>query len=133
MHKVSILGHETIFVGSKLTDTISTTILQQIPKSAYIFITDQNVERLHHLNHLLLEFKQKSAELGMNSKIYQYVIPPGEVYKTRKTKELIEDYLLERACTRDSCMIALGGGVIGDLAGMFNLVLEMECRKIYQQ
>ncbi|KAI8877219.1 hypothetical protein K501DRAFT_326645 [Backusella circina FSU 941] len=41
----------------------------------------------------------------------------GEKSKSRNTKESIEDYLLDEACTRDTCLIALGGGVIGDLVG----------------
>ena len=52
-----------------------------------------------------------------NIKLLDYVIPPGEVHKTRKTKAEIEDFMLSQACTRDTCLIALGGGVIGDMVG----------------
>ncbi len=43
--------------------------------------------------------------------------PAGEKSKTRRTKEKIEDALLARGYGRDSLLVALGGGVTGDLAG----------------
>ncbi len=44
-------------------------------------------------------------------------IPAGEEHKTRETWAAITDALLEARFGRDSLLIALGGGVIGDLAG----------------
>ena len=44
-------------------------------------------------------------------------IPPGEEHKTRVTWAAITDALLEARFGRDSIVIALGGGVVGDLAG----------------
>lgn len=43
--------------------------------------------------------------------------PAGEKYKTRKTKERVEDALLAQGFSRDTIIIALGGGVVTDLAG----------------
>jgi 3-dehydroquinate synthase len=43
--------------------------------------------------------------------------PAGERSKTRETWALLTDSLLERGFGRDSGIIALGGGVAGDLAG----------------
>jgi 3-dehydroquinate synthase len=44
-------------------------------------------------------------------------IPAGESYKTRATKEYIEDQMLKMGAGRDSCIVALGGGVVLDIAG----------------
>lgn len=41
----------------------------------------------------------------------------GEKSKTRETKEFIEDAMLEKEYRRDCCIIAVGGGVVTDLAG----------------
>ncbi len=46
-----------------------------------------------------------------------FVVPDGEQSKTRKTKEWLEDALLAKKYGRDSCIVALGGGMIMDLAG----------------
>ncbi|MDA8382315.1 MAG: 3-dehydroquinate synthase [Betaproteobacteria bacterium] len=45
------------------------------------------------------------------------VIPDGEVYKEWKTLNTLFDALLEHRCERKTTVIALGGGVVGDLAG----------------
>jgi len=45
------------------------------------------------------------------------VLPDGEQYKNWQTLNLIFDALLERAHSRQTTIIALGGGVVGDMAG----------------
>ncbi len=45
------------------------------------------------------------------------ILPDGEQYKTVDTLQRVFDTLLDNHCSRDTTMIALGGGVIGDLAG----------------
>ncbi len=42
---------------------------------------------------------------------------PGEANKTRETKALLEDRMLEARVSRRACLIALGGGISLDLAG----------------
>lgn len=44
-------------------------------------------------------------------------LPDGEDYKTLYTIEHMFDALSDLGATRDACILALGGGVIGDLAG----------------
>lgn len=46
-----------------------------------------------------------------------YEIPAGEQSKCRAVKAQIEDHMLAYRCNRDTCMIAVGGGVVGDLCG----------------
>ncbi|MCM1307142.1 MAG: 3-dehydroquinate synthase [Butyrivibrio sp.] len=45
------------------------------------------------------------------------VFEAGEKSKTRQTKEFIEDTMLARGYRRDCCIIAVGGGVVTDVAG----------------
>jgi len=45
------------------------------------------------------------------------LVPDGEQYKTLETMEWVIGELLQRNAARDSTLIALGGGVIGDLTG----------------
>ena len=44
-------------------------------------------------------------------------LPPGEGTKAMKTVEFLYERCLEASLDRDSCLIALGGGVVGDLTG----------------
>jgi len=44
-------------------------------------------------------------------------LPDGEEFKTSATLNLIYDALIDGGLTRDSFLVALGGGVVGDMAG----------------
>jgi shikimate kinase/3-dehydroquinate synthase len=69
-------------------------------------ITDENVAR-HHAAPLLARLP--GAEL--------IVLPPGEATKSFATYERLCNELVERGLDRGSAIVALGGGVVGDLAG----------------
>jgi 3-dehydroquinate synthetase len=45
------------------------------------------------------------------------ILPDGEAYKNWESLNLIHDALLAARCDRSTMIVALGGGVIGDLAG----------------
>jgi len=47
----------------------------------------------------------------------ELALPDGEAYKTLQTLETILAFLLERNHGRDTTLIALGGGVVGDMVG----------------
>src|SRR5207247_2017005 len=49
--------------------------------------------------------------------VVRIFVPDGEEHKDWRTLNGIFDALLEQRCARDTTLIALGGGVIGDLAG----------------
>jgi len=46
-----------------------------------------------------------------------FVFEAGEKNKTRGTKEAVEDAMLAKGYRRDCCILAIGGGVVTDLAG----------------
>ena len=48
---------------------------------------------------------------------YLYIINQGEESKSFENFGLILDYLVEKEFSRTDCIVALGGGVVGDLAG----------------
>jgi 3-dehydroquinate synthase len=49
--------------------------------------------------------------------VLEIILPDGEAYKNSETLNLIYDALLKNRCERSTTLIALGGGVIGDLTG----------------
>ncbi|KAG9286466.1 hypothetical protein G9A89_014632 [Geosiphon pyriformis] len=120
--KVSVLGSESIILGFHLTDYMIKEILRKVPSSTYVIITDTNIASLH-LNRVTSRFNTMCEALFLarilssQPRLITYIVSPGEQSKSRETKAQIEDYLLEQACTRDTCIIAMGGGVIGDLSG----------------
>lgn len=48
---------------------------------------------------------------------FVHVVTPGETSKSLSTFEEVIGGMLEKGFTRSDCVIALGGGVVGDLAG----------------
>lgn len=55
------------------------------------------------------------------------IVPDGEVYKTLDQVRQIYDFLLENELSRTEPIIALGGGVIGDLAGFVASTYKRGC------
>lgn len=74
----------------------------------WVIITDENVEKLYG-HKVLASFE--------NQKVERISFSPGEEYKNLKTVENILDQMLALGLTRKSKVIALGGGVVGDIAG----------------
>ena len=65
--------------------------------------------------HYLATVEKSLTELGCS--VDSVLIPDGEKYKTQESLNLIFTALLEKNHNRDTTLIALGGGVIGDVAG----------------
>ena len=57
------------------------------------------------------------AENSLGGKVFPIILPDGESYKNQATLNLIYDALLKEKCERTVTLIALGGGVIGDMTG----------------
>ena len=99
-----------IYFGSGLTSSFAPTCQQHgIPKRVVI-VTDSNVAR-HYLDPL-----QQNLE-HFDFKVSSIVIPPGEEQKSLQRSDALFTALLRQGVGRKSAIIALGGGVIGDLAG----------------
>lgn len=58
---------------------------------------------------------QPLREAGVS--VIEIILPDGEAYKNNETLQTIYDHLLQHRCERNTTLIALGGGVIGDLTG----------------
>lgn len=119
--KIPILGTESIIAGFHLSGYIANDVMTNIKASNYVIITDTNLAPLYldkyvkALEQVRQEQYESKGEKG--PRIFTRVLPPGEMSKSRKVKADIEDWLLSNAVTRDTCFLAIGGGVIGDLVG----------------
>ncbi len=70
----------------------------------------------------LPRIREMFADAGTGS--VEIVLPDGEPHKNWQTLDRIVDELLAARCDRQTCIIALGGGVIGDLAGFAAAVYQ---------
>lgn len=73
-------------------------------------VTDDNVDRLHG------EKVVKALE-SEGFEVCKFVFPHGEQSKTPETIFKIWNFLCENNITRSDCLVALGGGVTGDMTG----------------
>ena len=59
----------------------------------------------------------KAAIASLGKSIVEIILPDGEEYKNATSLDQIHTAMLAAACDRKTTVIALGGGVIGDVAG----------------
>ena len=98
-----------IVVGRNILQKAFEEIFQEYEGHKIVIITDSNVERIYG-NKILQKLDKKDRVFILSFKA-------GEDSKNRKTKEELEDRLFELGFGRDTLIIALGGGVTGDLVG----------------
>lgn len=78
--------------------------------SRLALITDERVKDLYALT-----VQKKLQDYGLEAPLF--AMPAGEKNKTRATKEQIEEQMSAQGLMRDTAVIALGGGVVTDMAG----------------
>ncbi|MBP3495063.1 MAG: 3-dehydroquinate synthase [Clostridia bacterium] len=61
------------------------------------------------------EYSKKVLELCKDG--YIVTIPQGEKSKSFDTYKMLLEYMVEKSFTRTDCVVAVGGGVVGDLSG----------------
>ncbi|CZS96006.1 hypothetical protein WAI453_009705 [Rhynchosporium graminicola] len=115
--RIAILGKEDIIVDFDIwRNFVVEDLLSNSPSSTYVLITDTNLSPLY-VPVFTQAFKAHTSSSSAPPRLLTYDIPPGESSKGRETKAEIEDWMLSKQCTRDTVIIALGGGVIGDMIG----------------
>ncbi len=115
---------ENIRVNLKKTEDksydiiIEEGVLKQIPSKLkdaglghkYAIITDSTVKSLYGT-----DLAEDCIKNDLPNRLITFTA--GEQNKNRETKAWIEDQMLENKFGRDSAVIAIGGGVVGDIAG----------------
>lgn len=97
-----------IFIGSDLDP--QSLLAPYIKGQQVMIVTNTTIQPLY-LQHYI------DAIQALGKKVASCVLPDGEKYKDIQHLNLIFDALLEAGFNRDCTVLALGGGVIGDMAG----------------
>ncbi len=87
-------------------------------------VTDRNVASLY------LDACRESLEAA-GYEVHEYILPPGETSKNAENYLKILDYLISVSMTRSDGIVALGGGMVGDIAG-FVAATYMRGISVYQ-
>lgn len=108
--RVSASHEYTVKIGSGLLPSLGKEIASVCKVQTAAIVSDSNVWPLY-------------GQIATNSlknagfQVIHYVIPAGEESKNGHTYLSILNFLAENKLTRTDCIIALGGGVVGDMAG----------------
>ncbi|MDR3214332.1 MAG: 3-dehydroquinate synthase [Azoarcus sp.] len=112
MHTLNVaLGVRSypIHIGRGLLDRPD-LILPQLRTRKLAVVTNEVVGPLY-LERLCAGLRREKLE------VVSVILPDGEAHKEWRTLNLIFDMLLRERCERSSTLIALGGGVVGDMGG----------------
>ena len=103
-------GDYPVWVGWDIMDTLGERVLQTVGETsaAYIF-TDEHVYGLARRAQSSLEKAGIAAHI--------FIMPAGEQNKTLRNAEFAYEWLSHRRAERGHLVLAVGGGVVGDLAG----------------
>jgi 3-dehydroquinate synthase len=106
-----------IVIGRGVADSLGTRIAALRPGARTFIVTDENVARL-----ILPTIVQALERAGI--KTDSIVVPPGESSKSFPVFEQVCEAIVAARIERGDLVIALGGGVIGDLAGFAAAVVR---------
>ncbi len=109
--KVSCSRDYDILIERGLTERAGDIISKRFPGRRFCIISDGNVEPLY-IDKLLSGFNVPDIQ-----KPQCFTFSPGEVSKTLETVQSILSFLAENHYTRSDMLIALGGGITGDITG----------------
>lgn len=99
-----------IYIGKGLLFRLNDFLPDEIEGRSFFVVTDRNVQSYaQQIRNLLAQEGAGRAEL--------FVLPPGEKTKSFEQVTAVSQWLLSNGLNRDSVVLAVGGGVIGDLAG----------------
>lgn len=98
-----------IYIGNGILNQPD-LVLRHLPRKRVAIVSNTTVAPLY-----LESFRGMLESHGVTS--VPIILPDGEKYKNWETLNLIFDALLAHRCERRTPVIALGGGVVGDLAG----------------
>ena len=96
--------------GADVWQDAAEFLLERFPTHNLAIITDSTVQE-HYQNRLEALFGTHPRYAGI------FAFPAGEASKSRAIKDMLEDRLFEAKLGRDTVILAVGGGVVGDLAG----------------
>jgi 3-dehydroquinate synthase len=112
-----------IIVGDGLLASAGKRLASALPGARFAVVSDTNVAALY-LDRLKASFESKGSLLG------EVVVAPGEASKSFPVLADLSEALLALGVERGDCVIAFGGGVVGDLAGFAASILRRGVRVV---
>ncbi|MEK7296825.1 MAG: iron-containing alcohol dehydrogenase, partial [Planctomycetota bacterium] len=99
-----------IYIDKGIVEKIGELLVKEKEPCKTLLITDKNVEKIYG-NAVLESLRRKKFDVGLVS------IDPGEEQKSLETAGVLYHACFDRKLDRNSLIVALGGGVVGDIGG----------------
>ncbi len=99
-----------VYIENGLLDTFAAGLREMFPKSRFAVITDTTV-------HGLYGSRVAAALDALGLRYHIFTVQPGETAKSADTFAMLLSSLAQHSYNRADVVIALGGGVVGDLSG----------------
>jgi 3-dehydroquinate synthase len=112
-----------IIIGRQLIESAGREIARRLPGVRLAVITDETVAALH-----LSAVEKSLAAVGIEYSVG--VVAPGEATKSFAGLEQVVDAILTARLERSDAIVALGGGVVGDLAGFAASIVRRGMRLV---
>lgn len=112
MQKITVNASRVydILIGRGLLTRMGSLIAAQVKGRSACLVSDSNVWPLHGAAAV-----KSLEEAGIS--VCTFVFPAGEESKNAQTYLSLLSFLAQRQLTREDCLVAMGGGVTGDLTG----------------
>jgi 3-dehydroquinate synthase len=112
-----------ILIGRGLIGDVGAEVQRRLPGARVAIVTDETVARLH-LNRLRDSLREKAIDHAV------VTIAPGEESKSFATLTRVVDEIVAARIERNDVVLALGGGVVGDLAGFAAAIVRRGVRLV---
>lgn len=112
MQTISItdFGQYRVHIGAGILPRLGDYTAQVVDGRVAVLVSDSTVAPLYAK-------KAEESLINAHFSVHRFIFPAGEASKDAKTYLQLLNFLAEHEITRADCLIALGGGVVGDLTG----------------
>ena len=112
MRKIKVKASRAydIIIGEDILSKTGPLCREVLGAGRVCVVTDTNVEPLYYDT-------VRASLWGAGFEVIKFTIPAGEASKSTASLVELLEFMAENRLTRSDCMVALGGGVVGDLCG----------------
>lgn len=110
LREIQVVNSYTVYIGNGILDTVGARAKEASMSRKALIVTDDNVAKYY-----LQTVKNSLIQNGFE--VFEFIFPHGEASKCAETYIKVVNFASQVRLCRTDIMIALGGGVTGDLTG----------------
>ena len=111
----------SILIGNNFIESLEKNFSKTLKGKKIYVIYDEFFHKLNLVENLIRELKKVSTKIG--SETFFYKLKSKDKFKNFDNLSILLDFILSEKINRDSIIISIGGGVIGDLVGFASSIV----------